>query len=197
MIKFVFKSCCVFLLSISMSNNLLAQDSFTTFKKKLNQTLSNDSLFLERKNKTLSLLKEKLHTTRSNQERYPVLERIYEEYKSFQSDSALVYAEKSKISAAKNNNSTQLIRAQLNYASILGTLGRYDDALASLTELEHNLKEPLKGEFYWTKRIIYGGLTAYGNSKAEKTKYNQLGDYYRDLAVANLSKNNLKRFMYP
>ena len=178
-----------FVVVLVYSNLSWAQDQFPQFKNKLDQTLSNDSLFLERKNKKLTSLKEKLHISRSNQERYPVLERIYEEYKSFQSDSALVYAEKSKISAAKNNNSTQLIRAQLNYASILGTLGRYDDALASLTELEHNLKEPLKGEFYWTKRIIYGGLTEYGNSKAEKTKYNKLGDYYRDLAVANLSKN--------
>lgn len=178
-----------FVLVLVYSNLSWAQNQFPQFKNKLDHTLSNDSLFLERKNKTLTSLKEKLHISRSNQERYPVLERIYEEYKSFQSDSALVYAEKSKISAAKNNNSTQLIRAQLNYASILGTLGRYDDALSSLNELEHNLKESLKGEFYWTKRIIYGGLTEYGNSKAEKTKYNQLGDYYRDLAVANLSKN--------
>lgn len=179
-----------FVLVLVYSNLSWAQNQFPQFKNKLDQTLSNDSLFLEQKNKTLILLKEKLHISRSNQERYPVLERIYEEYKSFQSDSALVYAEKSKISAAKNHNSTQLIRAQLNYASILGTLGRYDDALSSLNELEHNLKESLKGEFYWTKRIIYGGLTEYGNSKAEKTKYNQLGDHYRDLAIANLSKNS-------
>lgn len=179
-----------FVLVLVYSNLSWAQNQFPQFKNKLDHTLSNDSLFLERKNKTLTSLKEKLHISRSNQERYPVLERIYEEYKSFQSDSALVYAEKSKISAAKNYNSTQLIRAQLNYASILGTLGRYDDALSSLNELEHNLKESLKGEFYWTKRIIYGGLTEYGNSKAEKTKYNQLGDHYRDLAIANLSKNS-------
>ena len=178
------------LLIVICSSFSWSQDQFPQFKSKLDQTLSNDSLYLERKNKTLTVLKNKLRNTRLNQDRYPILEKIYEEFKSYQSDSALVYAEKSKISAAINNNPTQLIRAQLNYASILGTLGSYDDALSSLNKIERNLKSSLLGEFYWTKRIIYGGLTEYSNSRAEKTKYIQLGDQYRDLAIANLSKNS-------
>jgi hypothetical protein len=116
--------------------------------------------------------------------------KLYEEYKSYQSDSALVYAKRSLQIAYKNQNKTQISKAQLDLASILGTLGMYSQALEILNAMEPQLPSELKGDLYWTKRVIYGGLTGYANGVEEKNKYNQLGNNYRDKAIAHLPKKS-------
>ena len=172
------------------SNLSWAQDQFPILKTKLDQTLSNDLLYLEQKNKTLTALKYELKQARLDQDRYPLLEKIYEEYKSYQSDSALVYAKRSVQIALKNQNNKQQIKAQLNLASILSTLGMYNQALEILNIMESSVALQLKGELYWTKRVVYGGLIGYANGIDEKNKYTLLANRYRDLAIAHLSKKS-------
>ena len=188
--KSVFKNYWFLLLLLFVTNALLAQDDFDHFKKELDQTLANESLYLSKKNSAINLLKSKLRTTDSNETRYSLYEKLYQEYKSYQSDSALVYAKRSLQIAYKNKNKTQISKAQFNLASILGTLGMYNQALEILNAMEPQLPSELKGELYWTKRVIYGGLSGYANDEEEKNKYNQLGDRYRDKAITNLPKNS-------
>ena len=180
-----------FLIFVLVCSNLSwAQDQFPKLKTKLDQTLSNDLLYLEEKNKGIATLKYKLHQARFDQDRYALLEKLYEEYKSYQSDSALVYAKRSVQIAIQNKNTVQITKAQLNLASILGTLGMYNQALEILNTMESSVAPQLKGEFYWTKRIVYGGLAGYATSVEEKNTYNQLGNENRDKAITNLSKKS-------
>ena len=188
--KTVFKNYWFLLLLLFATNSLLAQDSFAILKNELDQTLTNKALYLNKKNSTINQLKSRLRSASSNEIRYLLNEKLYEEYKSYQSDSALVYAKRSLNIAYKNQNSYQINKAQLNLASILGTLGMYNQALEILKPMELKLTPGLKGEFYWTKRVIYGGLTNYANGIEEKNKYNQLVTKYGNEAVTYLSKNS-------
>ncbi len=188
----MFKNYWSLFLLLLVTNVLLAQHTFDHLKKELDQTLANSSVYLNKKNKAINTLKNDLRATSSNPTRYLLLEKLYNEYKSYQSDSALVYAKKSLWIAKKNNNLFQINKAQLNLASILGTLGRYNDALDVLNPIELSIEPNLKGAFFWTKRIIYGGLTEYANSAEEKKKYNQLADNYRDKAILFLPKNSIE-----
>jgi hypothetical protein len=189
-VKSEYKNYWSLLLLLFVTNSILAQDNFDHLKKELDQTLANESEFLSHKNSTINSLKSKLRANDLNETRYSLYEKLYEEYKSYQSDSALVYAKRSLQIAYKNQNKTQVSKAQFNLASILGTLGMYNQALEILNEMEPQLPSELKGELYWTKRVIYGGLTGYANSVEEKNKYNHLGNSYRDKAIANLAKNS-------
>ena len=190
--KAVFKNYWFFLLLLFISNSLLAQDSFDLLKKELDQTLADEPLYLNKKNSAINQLKSRLRTASSNEIRYSLNEKLYDEYKSYQSDSALVYAKRSLQIAYTTGNSNQIDKAQLNLASILGTLGMYNQALEILDPMESKVAPQLKGEFYWTKRIIYGGLSGYANGIEEKKKYNQLGNNYRDKAIAHLSTNSIE-----
>ncbi len=174
-----------------MTNALLAQHNFDQLQQELDQTLANSSVYLNKKNKAINTLKNNLRSTSSNATRYLLLEKLYDEYKSYQSDSALVYAKKSLRIAKKNNNLFQTNKAQLNLASILGTLGMYNDALDVLNPIELTIEPKLKGAYFWTKRIVYGGLTEYANYTEEKDKYNQLAGTYRDKAITFLPKNSI------
>jgi hypothetical protein len=186
----VFKNYWSVLFFLFATNALLAQDSFDLLKKELDQTLANEALYQNKKNRAINQLKNRLRATSSNEIRYLLYDKLYNEYKSYQSDSALVYAKRGVLIAHKTKNVTQLTKAQLNLASILGTLGMYNQALEILNAMESQHSIELKGELYWTKRIIYGGLSSYANGTEEKTKFNHLGDRYRDKALLNLSKKS-------
>lgn len=188
--KSVFKKHGVFFLLLLVTNAVLAQENFDYLKKELDQTLANETLYLSQKNRAINSLKTKLRASESNEIRYTLFKKLFEEYKSYQSDSALVYAKRSLQTAYKNQNNTQVKKAQFDLATILGTLGMYNQALEILNAMEYELPSELIGELYWTKRIIYGGLADYATNVEEKNRYNQLGDKYRDKARASLSKKS-------
>lgn len=186
----MFKNYWPLLFLLFVTNSLLAQDNFDQLKKELDQTLANETVYLNHKNSAINQFKKRLRSEKSNEIRYLLNKKLYEEYKSYQSDSALVYAKRSLQIAYKNQNKTQISTAQLDLASILGTLGMYSQALEILNAMEPQLPSELKGELYWTKRVVYGGLTGYANGVEEKNKYNQLGNNYRDKAIVHLSKKS-------
>ena len=186
----MFKNYWPLLFLLFVTNTLLAQDNFDQLKKELDQTLANETVYLNHKNSAINQFKKRLRSEKSNEVRYLLNKKLYEEYKSYQSDSALVYAKRSLQIAYKNQNKTQISTAQLDLASILGTLGMYSQALEILNAIEPQLPSELKGELYWTKRVVYGGLTGYANGVEEKNKYNQLGNNYRDKAIVHLSKKS-------
>lgn len=186
----MFKNYWPLLFLLFVTNTLLAQDNFDQLKKELDQTLANETVYLNHKNSAINQFKKRLRSEKSNEVRYLLNKKLYEEYKSYQSDSALVYAKRSLQIAYKNQNKTQISTAQLDLASILGTLGMYNQALEILNAIEPQLPSELKGELYWTKRVVYGGLTGYANGVEEKNKYNQLGNNYRDKAIVHLSKKS-------
>lgn len=186
----MFKNYWPLLFLLFVTNSLLAQDNFDQLKKELDQTLANETVYLNHKNSAINQFKKRLRSEKSNEVRYLLNKKLYEEYKSYQSDSALVYAKRSLQIAYKNQNKTQISTAQLDLASILGTLGMYNQALEILNAIEPQLPSELKGELYWTKRVVYGGLTGYANGVEEKNKYNQLGNNYRDKAIVHLSKKS-------
>ena len=188
----MYKNYWFFLLFLFTTNSLLAQDSFDFLKKELDQTLANEAMYLNTKNKAINQLKSQLRSASTNEVQFLLNGKLYEEYKSYQSDSALVYAKRSLNNAYKNRNIFQVNKAQLNLASILGTLGMYNQALEILNSMESKVVPKLKGEFYWTKRIIYGGLSSYANDIAEKKQYNRLGEHYGDKAILNLPKNSIE-----
>ncbi len=186
----MFKNYWPLLFLLFVTNTLLAQDNFDQLKKELDQTLANETVYLNHKNSAINQFKKRLRSEKSNEVRYLLNKKLYEEYKSYQSDSALVYAKRSLQIAYKNQNKTQISTAQLDLASILGTLGMYSQALEILNAMEPQLPSELKGELYWTKKVVYGGLTGYANGVEEKNKYNQLGNNYRDKAIVHLSKKS-------
>ncbi len=177
-------------LLLLLGNSILAQADFDVLKKEIDATLDNEQLYLNQKNNTINALKKRIRSVSSGEIRYSLYEKLYDEYKSYQSDSALVYAKKSLAVAIKNHNFRQESKAQLHLASILGTLGMYNQALEILNPMEPRMPTELRGNLYWTKRIIYGGLADYATTLEEKNKNNQFGDINRELAICYLPKES-------
>jgi cell division protein FtsB len=112
---------------------------------------------------------------------------LYAEYKSYQSDSALIYARKSFQIAEKLNDIEKLNHARLNLASIMGTLGMYKEATDILNRININTSPELKGYYFTVNSVVYGYMSDYAASLQEKKKYIVLTKKYRDSSL-NLYK---------
>jgi hypothetical protein len=72
-----------------------AQNNFEELLEELDQSVANYAIYSDTKEGEINQLKELLSYSSSASQRYDIYEKLYAEYKSYQSDSAMVYARKS------------------------------------------------------------------------------------------------------
>jgi tetratricopeptide (TPR) repeat protein len=152
--------------------------------KNLDQTINDYELYLNRKDTKINTIKSLLKYSSSDIQKQDICGNLYLEYKSYQSDSALVYARKCLEISLTINNLEKTNLATLNVASIMATLGMYKESIDMLETVDVKLTPTIKGTYYWTNRIVYGNLTDYATSSQEKNNYNLLSKQYRDSAIA-------------
>ncbi|TRX42402.1 DUF6377 domain-containing protein [Flavobacterium restrictum] len=168
---------------------VVGQTSFDALLQELDQTVSDYHQFLEQKETKIGKLKKHLNQSNTDAQSYHLYGNLYSEYKAYQSDSALVYARKEVAIANKINDFEKTNEAKLNYASIMGTLGMYKEAIDILDGVKIETSPNLKGAYLWTHRIIYGALSDYTTSIQEKNKYLVLTKKYRDSSLLYYPKN--------
>lgn len=159
------------------------QGNFDSLLQELDKTVNEYQSFLNHKETKIDGLKKLLKNKNSDYQQYELYGKLYNEYKSYQSDSALVYVRKGLLTAKNLNNPEKLNDAKLNFASIMGTLGMYKEAIDILYEIDIKTSPALKGSYFWTHRIIYGSMSEYATSVQEKDKYVALTKKYRDSSL--------------
>ncbi|HPT15216.1 MAG TPA: hypothetical protein PK796_10530, partial [Bacteroidales bacterium] len=82
--------------------------------RKLDRTVKNYKDFDRQKEDSIRELKNSLIYAASNQQQFEICGRLFDEYKSYKSDSALVYARRKLFLAEKSDNSMNLTDAKLN-----------------------------------------------------------------------------------
>ena len=127
---------------------LFGQNNFDSLLKELDKTIDNYQLYSNRKENEINKLKELLKYTSTDLQKYEICGKLYSEYKSYQSDSALIYARKSLEIAEKLDDVRKINEAKLNLASIMGTLGMYKEAIDLLTKININTAPDLKGSYF-------------------------------------------------
>ncbi|MFV8324699.1 DUF6377 domain-containing protein [Flavobacterium sp. ZS1P14] len=162
---------------------LFGQSKNDSLLKELDTTVNEYGLYLYRKETDINKLKGLLHYTATDLQKFDIYGKLYVQYKTYQSDSALIYARKSLLMSLKLKNPDKVNEAKLNVASIMGTLGMYKESLDILETININLTPNLKRTYYWTNRIIYGYLNDYATSSQEKKEYGSLTKKYRDSAM--------------
>ena len=175
-----------FLLSIAIllfSIQLFAQNNSNALLLEIDKTIENNSFYTQKKNNKIKQLKTQLKNSISSIQKYEITQKLYNEYQSYQSDSALVYARKN-LQVAENLNSPQkLNQSKLNLVSIMGTLGMYKEGIDVLEDIAIANTTNLKGSFFGTTRVIYGQMANNTSSKQEKEKYLLLSKKYRDSCI--------------
>lgn len=160
--------------------------SMDSLLKVLDKTVDNYQIYSNQKEEKLNKLKDLLKVTSTDLQRFAICGQLYDEYRSYKSDSALTYArEKLKI-AEKLNDENNLTNARLNLAAIMGINGLYKEAMDILSIINIRRTPELKAYYFHIYRTVYGYMADYTVSSQEQIKYNYMTAAYRDsLLVVN------------
>ena len=123
----------IILIGFLLPNILFGANSADSLISRLDVVVENFQIYSNQKEENLNRLKDLLRYTSSNQQQYEICSQLFDEYNSYKSDSALVYARKKLDIALRLNNPRNITDAKLNLADILGTVGMYKEALDILS----------------------------------------------------------------
>lgn len=159
---------------------IAAQQNTDSLLKVLDKTVAEFQYYSDQKENHLKMLKAQLNATTSDIEKYNISGQLFNEYSSYKSDSALVYARKKLVIAEKLENIRDITDSRLNLASIMGLTGMYKEAMDILNIIRINETPDLKAYYFHIYRTIYGFMRDYAVSTQVKNEYERMTDAYRD-----------------
>lgn len=175
----------------------LSANTIDSLLTELDKTILNGHLYMEQKEHRLSRLKIQLEQELSPDKQYDIIYRIIDEYKSYMSDSALVYVNKNILLANQQNNISWLIRTELQYAFVLSSSGLFIEAESILKNIpRERMDKEMFIDFYKGMELLYISINIYQEDKQILTDYRGYIRNYRDSVLYSLPENAPERSFY-
>lgn len=157
---------------------------------KLDQAIKERPIYMEQKELKLVELKRQLHRQIPDEERFAILGTLLDEYRSFNTDSALHMAEEREQIAIRLGNREYIDNARMNKADVLGMTGMYKEVMDLMRNIHiDRLPVDIHPYYYHIYRTVYGLMADYAVTAYEKL-YTELTDKYRD-SLLLVNKDNL------
>ena len=158
---------------------------------KLDQAIKERPIYMEQKELKLVELKRLLHRQIPDEERFAILGTLLDEYRSFNTDSALHMAEEREQIAIRLGNREYIDNARMNKADVLGMTGMYKEVMDLMRNIHiDRLPVDIHPYYYHIYRTVYGLIADYAVTAYEKKLYTELTDKYRD-SLLLVNKDNL------
>lgn len=158
---------------------------------KLDQAIKERPIYMEQKELKLVELKRQLHRQIPDEERFAILGTLLDEYRSFNTDSALHMAEEREQIAIRLGNREYIDNARMNKADVLGMTGMYKEVMDLMRNIHiDRLPVDIHPYYYHIYRTVYGLMAYYAVTAYEKKLYTELTDKYRD-SLLLVNKDNL------
>lgn len=158
---------------------------------KLDQAIKERPIYMEQKELKLVELKRQLHRQIPDEERFAILGTLLDEYRSFNTDSALHMAEEREQIAIRLGNREYIDNARMNKADVLGMTGMYKEVMDLMRNIHiDRLPVDIHPYYYHIYRTVYGLMADYVVTAYEKKLYTELTDKYRD-SLLLVNKDNL------
>lgn len=159
--------------------------------QKLDQAIKERPIYMEQKELKLVELKRQLHRQIPDEERFAILGTLLDEYRSFNTDSALHMAEEREQIAIRLGNREYIDNARMNKADVLGMTGMYKEVMDLMRNIHiDRLPVDIHPYYYHIYRTVYGLMADYAVTAYEKKLYTELTDKYRD-SLLLVNKDNL------
>ena len=158
---------------------------------KLDQAIKERPIYMEQKELKLVELKRLLHRQIPDEERFAILGTLLDEYRSFNTDSALHMAEEREQIAIRLGNREYIDNARMNKADVLGMTCMYKEVMDLMRNIHiDRLSVDIHPYYYHIYRTVYGLMADYAVTAYEKKLYTELTDKYRD-SLLLVNKDNL------
>lgn len=167
-----------------------AEDSLLSI---LDKTIEEKQIYTDLKENRIDSLKKQAHKADSKQTCFSIYAQLFEEYKNFQMDSALVIANRRMDIANRLDSDTYRFFAQMNIAEVMVVTGMYKEALDILNNQDRSQLET-KDQFaslYHLYHSLYMVMAQYSFIEKEKEKYLALEYQYKDSLLSILPPDNI------
>ena len=167
---------------------------------KLNQTIEQRPSYMQRKEEALETLRQSLRKlSAGNMEgRMNLYEALWQENRSYNTDSSLFYATALSQLAQQAGNEEQKQNALLHRATALMTIGMFKEADEIIKPLrEGGVLPGQRSQFFHLCRSLFGLMADYAVTAQEKAAYASLTDDFRDsLLTIYEAGSNMYRMIY-
>ena len=158
----------------------------------LDKVIADRSVYLDEKESRLAELADELNKTTNDTDRFDALTHLYDEYHSFNADSAYIISLRQEAIARRIADPTLIAQARMNRANILSATGMYHETLELIDSIKlENLPQYLHPYYFHIKRTVYGRLADFAAFGPEKERYTNLTNIYRDSIMAANDSNSL------
>lgn len=149
--------------------------------KRLDRIIDNKTAYHVQKEKEIVDLKQRLHRSKDNREKYELCGSLFNAYLHYQADSALYYINGKMNLLPLLNHPELKNEIVINRAEVMGVMGMYNETLEQLERVDPlELERETLAYYYRTYRAYYGWVADYTTNDAEKVKYLKKTDAYRD-----------------
>lgn len=182
------------LLILSIKAHSETKDSILSV---LDQTIDNSKVYTQNRIAEINTIKEKLNKDSLS----PILEyelnnSLFDLYRSYISDSAIVYIRKNIILARNNDFSKNMLLSQMKYASHLSSCGYFLEAINQINLLDRSksIQYNLLEDYYTVCDQVFGEAGFYSGDNKLKNDFLNKSKQYKDSLYSLLDFND-ERFL--
>lgn len=186
----------IFLLSVSPVFSAGNRDSLLA---ELKTELARKDVYDSAKRAHIKQLTHQLANTAKNDHarQYNLSLQLYDEYKSYQYDSAYVYVNKLKDISVAMNDMSRAYYSQIKLGFILLSSGMFKETFDCMNRVKPRLlNDAMKLEYYFIMYRCNSDLANYNNDKYFKPDYVMAGNRYIDSAIAITKPGSIERTYY-
>lgn len=155
--------------------------------KQLDRIIDNKSVYHVQKEKEITALKLRLELSKDGKEKYELCGYLFKAYLNYQADSALYYVNEKMNFLPLLNRAEFKNEVFINRGEVMGMMGMYNEAQEQLRQVNPlGLGQGALAYYYRTYRAYFGWVADYTTNDAEKVKYLQKTDAYRDSVLMTL-----------
>ena len=165
----------------------------------LNQTIKDSPKYDADKINAIESLKKKFTSVKNSDLilQFQICEKLYEEYRIFNFDSAFIYTKKMQVIGEKLNNPSFIASAKINFGFILLSSGLFKEAIEILTAINFkSIPDSLKANYYSLLARYYFDLSDYNNGNFYSINYTEKANQYLDSSLSLYSKNSFEYNYY-
>lgn len=158
----------------------------------LDDVIAHRADYQQQKERRLDEIRLEVSEARNDTARFEALVRLYDQFNSFNTDSAYNLSLQQEAVALRAKDAVMLTHARMNIANIFNATGMYYETL-KLTDTINPafLPDYLRSYYYHIMRTVYGRLEDYAAFQDEKERYRRLTNIYRDSIMYANSPSSL------
>ena len=179
---------CIVLTSTIRADNQLLIDLYP-LEHELSERAGYDAL---KRVRIDSLLRE-LYLT---EQPYSICRQLYEEYRSYNYDTALIYADKMEAEAQRMGDTSLIMQATISRAFVYLSGGLFHEAYTILSTAQESTARMSDDYLLTFARLLYD-MSDYADGTTLAEQYNRQGNYYMSLLASRHTAADSAQYWYP